>query len=52
MNSITFEINNGMSEMESRAEQVSVAVSLVNELSGKNKVSIEAFMGEVEKFNV
>ena len=52
MNAITQEIPNGMGEMASGAEQVTVAVNNVNELTVKNKSSIEALMKEVGKFKV
>jgi len=50
LNSITQEISNGMNEMSSGAEQITIAVNNVNELSEKNKSSIEALKSEIDKF--
>ncbi|QEN08967.1 methyl-accepting chemotaxis protein [Oceanispirochaeta crateris] len=52
MNDITQEIASGMNEMASGTDQVTVAVNQVNELSTENNTSIEALIGEVNKFKV
>jgi methyl-accepting chemotaxis protein len=52
MNDITQEIASGMNEMASGTDQVTVAVNQVNELSTENNTSIDALIGEVNKFKV
>ena len=42
MNTITQEITNGIGEMAIGAEQVSIAINKVNELSDENKSNIES----------
>jgi methyl-accepting chemotaxis protein len=49
---MTQEITNGMNEMATGADQVNVAVSHVNEISGKNRDSINNLMIEVSRFKV
>jgi methyl-accepting chemotaxis protein len=49
---VTLEIANGMNEMASGADQINVAVTRVNELSGSNKESIDMLVGEVSRFKV
>jgi methyl-accepting chemotaxis protein len=46
------EITNGMNEMATGAEQINVAVSAINDLSGKNKENIDVLVREVSKFKV
>jgi methyl-accepting chemotaxis protein len=49
---VTQEITGGMSEMASGAEQINVAVNSVNDLSHKNKESIDILIKEVSHFKV
>ncbi len=49
---VTQEISGGMNEMAAGAEQINVAVNQVNEISQKNKETIETLMKEVSKFKV
>jgi methyl-accepting chemotaxis protein len=46
------EISNGMNEMATGADQITVAVNRVNNISGENKESINILVGEVSKFKV
>jgi methyl-accepting chemotaxis protein len=48
----TQEIANGMNEMATGAEQINVAVTQVNTISGQNKEDIDALVQEVAKFKV
>jgi methyl-accepting chemotaxis protein len=48
----TQEITNGMNEMATGADQINVAVSRVNEISGQNKENIDVLVKEVSKFKV
>jgi methyl-accepting chemotaxis protein len=48
----TQEITNGMNEMATGAEQINVAVTRVNTISGQNKESIDILIQEVSKFKV
>jgi methyl-accepting chemotaxis protein len=48
----TQEISNGMNEMATGAEQINVAVTRVNSISGTNKESIDILVSEVSKFKV
>jgi methyl-accepting chemotaxis protein len=49
---VTQEIAGGMNEMAAGAEQINVAVHQVNEISRKNKDTIENLMKEVSRFKV
>jgi len=49
---VTQEITSGMNEMATGAEQVNIAVNHVNEISSKNRESIETLMREVSRFKV
>ncbi|MDR1565928.1 MAG: methyl-accepting chemotaxis protein [Treponema sp.] len=49
---VTQEITNGMNEMATGADQINVAVTRVNGISGENKESIDVLVGEVSKFKV
>jgi methyl-accepting chemotaxis protein len=49
---VTQEITNGMNEMATGADQINVAVSRVNEISGQNKENIDVLVKEVSKFKV
>ncbi|MDR2899912.1 MAG: methyl-accepting chemotaxis protein [Treponema sp.] len=49
---VTQEITGGMNEMAAGAEQINVAVNQVNEISNKNKETIERLMEEVARFKV
>jgi len=49
---VSEEIETGMHEMVSGAEQITRTVSRVNEISGENKDAISALSGEVSKFTV
>ncbi|MDR2094338.1 MAG: methyl-accepting chemotaxis protein [Treponema sp.] len=48
----TQEITNGMNEMAAGADQINIAVTQVNEISGQNKENIEVLVREVSKFKV
>ncbi|MDR2080211.1 MAG: methyl-accepting chemotaxis protein [Treponema sp.] len=48
----TQEITNGMNEMATGADQINVAVSRVNEISGQNKENINILVREVSRFKV
>jgi methyl-accepting chemotaxis protein len=48
----TQEISGGMNEMAAGADQINVAVSRVNEISGQNKENIDILVREVSKFKV
>jgi methyl-accepting chemotaxis protein len=48
----TQEITNGMNEMATGADQINVAVSRVNTISGDNKENIDILVKEVSKFKV
>jgi methyl-accepting chemotaxis protein len=48
----TQEITNGMNEMATGADQINVAVTRVNTISGQNKESIDVLVREVSKFKV
>jgi methyl-accepting chemotaxis protein len=48
----TEEITGGMNEMASGADQINVAVTRVNDISGKNKEYIELLVREVSRFKV
>jgi methyl-accepting chemotaxis protein len=49
---VTGEITNGMNEMASGADQINVAVTRVNSISGSNKESIDILVQEVSKFRI
>jgi methyl-accepting chemotaxis protein len=49
---VTQEITNGMNEMATGADQINVAVTRVNEISGNNKESINVLVKEVSRFKV
>jgi methyl-accepting chemotaxis protein len=49
---VTQEITVGMNEMASGANQITIAVNQVNEISRKNKETIEELMKEVSRFKV
>jgi methyl-accepting chemotaxis protein len=49
---VTQEITNGMNEMATGADQINVAVSRVNTISGDNKENIDILVKEVSKFKV
>jgi methyl-accepting chemotaxis protein len=48
----TQEITNGMNEMATGADQINVAVTRVNQISGDNKNSIDVLVKEVSVFRV
>jgi methyl-accepting chemotaxis protein len=48
----TQEITNGMNEMASGADQINIAVTQVNEISGKNKENINILVKEVSLFKI
>jgi methyl-accepting chemotaxis protein len=52
LDSVTSEISNGMSGMATGADQINIAVSHVNELSGQNKDNIDILVAEVSRFKV
>jgi methyl-accepting chemotaxis protein len=49
---VTQEISGGMNEMAAGADQINVAVNQVNEISRKNKETIEKLIEEVSRFKV
>jgi methyl-accepting chemotaxis protein len=49
---VTQEITNGMNEMATGADQINVAVTRVNTISGENKESIDVLVREVSRFKV
>jgi methyl-accepting chemotaxis protein len=49
---VTEEISNGMNEMAAGADEINVAVTRVNAISGENKENIEVLVREVSKFKV
>jgi methyl-accepting chemotaxis protein len=49
---VTQEITNGMNEMASGADQINVAVTQVNSISGENKQNIDILVQEVSRFKV
>jgi methyl-accepting chemotaxis protein len=52
LEAVTQEITNGMNEMATGADQINVAVTQVNNISGSNKENIEILVREVSKFKV
>ena len=52
LETVTQEISGGMSEMAAGADQINVAVVKVNELSEKNRQSIDTLVREVSRFKV
>jgi methyl-accepting chemotaxis protein len=49
---VTQEITGGMNEMAAGADQINIAVTRVNEISEKNKDSIDSLVKEVSRFKV
>jgi methyl-accepting chemotaxis protein len=49
---VTQEITGGMNEMAAGADQINIAVNRVNEISEKNKQSIDSLVKEVSRFKV
>jgi methyl-accepting chemotaxis protein len=49
---VTGEISNGMQEMSIGADEINVAVTRVNTISGNNKENIDVLVQEVSKFRV
>jgi methyl-accepting chemotaxis protein len=49
---VTQEITNGMNEMATGADQINIAVSQVNTISGDNKANIDILVKEVSRFKV
>ncbi|MDR1470828.1 MAG: methyl-accepting chemotaxis protein [Spirochaetaceae bacterium] len=49
---VTQELTNGMNEMATGADQINVAVTRVNEISGQNKENIDVLVQEVSRFKV
>ncbi|MDR1058666.1 MAG: methyl-accepting chemotaxis protein [Treponema sp.] len=49
---VTQEITNGMNEMATGADQINVAVTRVNTISGANKQNIDTLVEEVSRFKV
>jgi methyl-accepting chemotaxis protein len=49
---VTVEITNGMSKMATGADQINIAITQVNEISGQNKETIDALVQEVSRFKV
>jgi methyl-accepting chemotaxis protein len=49
---VTQELSNGMSEMAAGADQINIAVSRVNTISGDNRDNINVLVTEIAKFKV
>jgi methyl-accepting chemotaxis protein len=49
---VTQEITNGMNEMATGADQINIAVTRVNDISGQNKDNIDVLVKEVSRFKV
>jgi methyl-accepting chemotaxis protein len=49
---VTQEITGSMNEMAAGADQVNISITQVNEISVKNKESIESLVREVSRFKV
>jgi methyl-accepting chemotaxis protein len=49
---VTEEVSGGMNEMATGADQINIAVTRVNEISGINKENIDTLVTEVAKFKV
>jgi methyl-accepting chemotaxis protein len=49
---VTQEISGGMNEMAAGSDEINIAVNQVNEISRKNKETIDSLMREVSKFKV
>jgi methyl-accepting chemotaxis protein len=49
---VTREISNGVSEIATGAEQINIAVTRVNDLSGKTQNNIDILVREVSRFKV
>jgi len=49
---VTQEITGGMNEMANGADQINIAVTHVNDLSGKTRKGIETLMKEISRFKV
>jgi methyl-accepting chemotaxis protein len=49
---LSLEITGGMNEMAAGAEQINIAVSMVNEISSRNKLDIDHLINEVSRFKV
>jgi methyl-accepting chemotaxis protein len=52
LGAVTQEIANGMNEMACGADQINVAISRINTISGENKENIEVLVQEVSRFKV
>ena len=52
LENVTQEIAGGMNEMAAGTDQINSAVNRINELSGKNRESIQALLLEVSRFKV
>jgi methyl-accepting chemotaxis protein len=48
----TQEITNGMNEMAAGTDEINVAVTRVNDISGHNKENIDVLVKEVSRFKV
>jgi methyl-accepting chemotaxis protein len=49
---VTQEITNGMNEMAAGADQINVAITRVNTISGENKQNIDTLVREVSRFKI
>jgi methyl-accepting chemotaxis protein len=49
---VTQELTNGMNEMATGADQINIAVTRVNEITGQNKENIDVLVREVSRFKV
>ena len=49
---LSHEITGGMNEMAAGAEQINIAVNMVNEISAKNRQNIDHLINEVSRFKV
>lgn len=52
LSKITYEITNGIQEIAIGTQEVTTAVTMVNELTEDNRISIKTLINEVEKFRI
>ncbi len=52
LGTITEEVTGSMNEMAVGAEQITIAVNTVNDISIKNKETIDRLNGEINKFRI
>ncbi|MDR2149729.1 MAG: methyl-accepting chemotaxis protein [Spirochaetaceae bacterium] len=52
LRSISQQLSDGMSEMAIGAEQINITIHQVNDISGRNKTSIDLLVQEIERFKI